>query len=49
VALAGAGGFLVFTHLSWHRPPVYLLLGTLWGAGVGAAATLLYLRQLREK
>ncbi len=47
VALAVAVGFLVFTHVSWHRSPLYLLLGALWGAGVGVAATLLYLRKLR--
>ena len=47
LALAVAIGFLVFTHLSWHRSPLYLLLGTLWGTGVGVAATLLYLRKLR--
>jgi hypothetical protein len=48
VALAVAVGFLVFTHVTWHRSPLYLLLGTLWGAGVGIAATLLYLRNLRR-
>ena len=47
VALAVAVGFLVFTHVTWHRSPLYLLLGTLWGTGVGVAATLLYLRKLR--
>jgi drug/metabolite transporter (DMT)-like permease len=47
VTLAFAVGFLVFTHETWHRPPIYLLLGTFWGAGVGVAATLLYLRKLR--
>ena len=46
LALAVAGGFLVFTHLSWHSSLLYLLLGTLWGVGVGIAATLLYLRKL---
>ena len=49
VALAVAVGFLVFIHVTWHRSPLYLLLGVLWGTGVGVAATLLYLRQLREK
>ena len=49
VALAVAAGFLVFTHESWHRSPLYLLLGTLWGIGIGVAATLLYLRDLRRR
>jgi hypothetical protein len=47
LALTVAVGFLVFTHVSWHCPPLYLLLGALWGTGVGVAATLLYLRGLR--
>jgi len=47
VALAVAVGFLVFTQLSWHSSPLYLLLGALWGVIVGVASTLLYLRQLR--
>ena len=49
VALAWALGFLVFTHAMWHRSPFYLLLGTLWGVGVGIATTLLYPRKLRGK
>jgi len=48
VALMVAVGFLVFTCAAWHRPVQYALLGVVWGAGVGIAATLLYLRKLRE-
>ena len=49
VALAGAAGFLVFTHVAWHRSPLYPPLGALWGSGVGVAATLLYLRKPQRK
>src|SRR5439155_18397933 len=45
VALMVAVGFLVFTCAAWHRPVQYALLGVVWGAGVGIAATLLYLRK----
>jgi hypothetical protein len=47
VALLVAVGFLMFTCAVWRRPVWYALLGVLWGAGVGIAATLLYLRNLR--
>jgi hypothetical protein len=47
VAVAVAIGFLVFTHQTWQRPVQYALLGVVWGAGVGVATTLLYLRKLR--
>jgi hypothetical protein len=47
-ALVAAGGFLVFTHETWHRPVQYALLGALWGAVVGVATTVLYLRKLRR-
>jgi hypothetical protein len=48
VALMVAVGFLVFTCVVWQRPVWYALLGVAWGAGVGVAATLLYLRKLRK-
>ena len=47
LVLAAASGFLLFTQQTWHRSPLYLLLGVFWGAGTGLAATLLYLRKLR--
>jgi hypothetical protein len=47
LAILVALGFLIFTQVSWDGSPLALLVGVLWGALVGTASTLLYLRQLK--
>ena len=48
VTLIGSVAYVIFTVYSWglRWPP--LVLGLIWGTGIGIASTLLYLRKLRR-
>ena len=48
LSLIGCVAYVVFTVHSWGLRWLPLGLGLIWGAGIGIACTLLYLRKLRR-
>ena len=48
LTLIGSVAFVIFTVHSWGLRWLPLVLGLIWGAGIGIASTLLYLRKLRR-